>query len=148
VYTKSTAKAVLFSFLFLLILIVFYRQAKTNADIARKRDKRAGKEAGKRLKLARQLLRNRDVGAFYEELLRALLNYVSDKFNISMTNLSKDNVRELLVARGVSEELIQQYMSVLESCEYARFAPGDPVATMDKIYESACNVINNLNKNL
>lgn len=136
------------SFLFLLILIVFYRQAKTNADIARKRDKRAGKEAGKRLKLARQLLRNRDVGAFYEELLRALLNYVSDKFNISMTNLSKDNVRELLVARGVSEELIQQYMSVLESCEYARFAPGDPVVTMDKIYESACNVINNLNKNL
>ena len=65
-----------------------------------------------------------------------------------MTHLSKDNVRELLVARGVSEELIQQYMSVLESCEFARFAPGDPIATMDKIYESASNVINNLNKNL
>lgn len=136
------------SLLFLLILIVFYRQAKANADIARKRDKRAGKEAGKRLKVARKLLKNREVGAFYEELLRALLNYVSDKLNISMTHLSKDNVRELLVARGVSEELIQQYMSVLESCEFARFAPGDPIATMDKIYESASNVINNLNKNL
>jgi hypothetical protein len=53
-----------------------------------------------------------------------------------------------LSARNVDEALIQQYMDVLESCEFARFAPGDPVATMDKIYESATQAINNLNKNL
>ena len=57
-------------------------------------------------------------------------------------------LREALAARGVDESLICQYMDVLESCEFARFAPGDPMATMDKIYESATQAINNLNKNL
>lgn len=134
--------------LFLLLLAVFYRQAKANADIARKRGKRAGKEAAKRLKLARKLLRNHEAGPFYEETLRALLGYAGDKLNIPMTHLAKENVREALAARGVDESLIRQYMDVLESCEFARFAPGDPMATMDKIYESATQAINNLNKNL
>ena len=134
--------------LFLLLLAVFYRQAKANADIARKRGKRAGKEAAKRLKLARKLLKNHEAGPFYEETLRALLGYAGDKLNIPMTHLAKENVREALAARGVDESLIRQYMDVLESCEFARFAPGDPMATMDKIYESATHAINNLNKNL
>lgn len=134
--------------LFLLLLAVFYRQAKANADIARKRGKRAGKEAAKRLKLARKLLKNHEAGPFYEETLRALLGYAGDKLNIPMTHLARENVREALAARGVDESLIRQYMDVLESCEFARFAPGDPMATMDKIYESATQAINNLNKNL
>ena len=134
--------------LFLLLLAVFYRQAKANADIARKRGKRAGKEAAKRLKLARKLLKNHEAGPFYEETLRALLGYAGDKLNIPMTHLAKENVREALAARGVDESLIRQYMDVLESCEFARFAPGDPMATMDKIYEFATQAINNLIKNL
>lgn len=134
--------------LFLLLLAIFYSQAKANADIARKRGKRAGKEATKRLKVARKLLKNHEAGPFYEETLRALLGYAGDKLNIPMTHLAKENVREALAARGVDEALIRQYMDVLESCEFARFAPGDPMATMDKIYESATQAINNLNKNL
>lgn len=134
--------------LFMVLLAIFYRRAKANADIARKRGKRAGKDATKRLKLARKLLKNHEAGPFYEETLRALLGYAGDKLNIPMTHLSKENVREALSARGVEESLIRQYMDVLESCEFARFAPGDPMATMDKIYESATQAINNLNKNL
>ena len=53
-----------------------------------------------------------------------------------------------LTVAACDEKLIEEYMSVLESCEFARFAPGDPQATMDKIYESASQVINDLNKNL
>jgi hypothetical protein len=133
---------------FILILAIFYRQAKANADIARKKGKRAGKEAGKRLKAARKLLKNHEAGPFYEETLRALLGYAGDKLNIPMTHLAKENVYEALAARGVDETLIRQYMDVLESCEFARFAPGDPIATMDKIYESATQAINNLDKSL
>ena len=141
VYIGSTS-------LFLILLAIFYRQAKANADIARKRGKRAGKEAAKRLKLARKLLKNHEAGPFYEETLRALLGYVGDKLNIPMTHLAKENVRDALASRGVDDALIHQYMEVLESCEFARFAPGDPIATMDKIYESATQAINNLNKSL
>lgn len=133
---------------FFAVLAIFHRQAKANADLVRKRGKRAGKEATKRLKVARKLLNEQNAAAFYEEVLRALLGYVANKLNISTTHLTKDNVRESLSTRGVDEKLIEEYMLVLESCEFARFAPGDPQATMDKIYESASQVINDLNKNL
>lgn len=134
--------------MFMIIFAVFRRHAKANADIVRKRGKRAGKEAAKRLKQARKLLKNHDTGAFYEETLRALLGYVADKLNIPTTDLAKENVREALVARGVDEALIQQYVEVLEACEFARFAPGDPQATMDKIYDLSTQAITNLNKSL
>ena len=133
---------------FFIVLAIFHRHAKANADLVRKRGKRAGKEATKRLKVARKLLNEQNAGAFYEEVLRALLGYVANKLNIPTTHLTKDNVRESLSTRGVDEKLIAEYMSVLESCEFARFAPGDPQATMDKIYESASQAINDLNKSL
>lgn len=133
---------------FLVVFIVFYRQIKANADIARRRAGRAGKEAAKRLKQAHKLLRNHQAAQFYEETLRALLGYAGDKLGIPMTHLSKENVREAMTSRGVAEDLIKQYMDVLEDCEFARFAPGDPEATMDKIYDSATQAINNLNKHL
>lgn len=132
--------------MFMITFAVFRRYAKANADIVRKRGKRAGKEAAKRLKQARKLLKNHDIGPFYEETLRALLGYVADKLNIPTTDLAKENVREALVARGVDETLIRQYVEVLEACEFARFAPGDPQATMDKIYDLSTQAITNLNK--
>lgn len=134
--------------LFLIVYAVFYRYAKANADIVGKRGKRAGKEATKRLKLARRLLQKHEAGPFYEETLRALLGYAGDKLNIPMTDLSKENVREALTARGIDEALIQQYIDVMEECEFARFAPGDPQATMDKIYDLSTRAITSLNKNL
>lgn len=131
---------------FALTFAVFHRYAKANADIVRKRGKRAGKEANKRLKQARKLLKNHEAAPFYEETLRALLGYAGDKLNISMADLAKENVREALVARGVDEALIQQYIDVLEACEFARFAPGDPQATMDKIYDLSTRAITSLDK--
>lgn len=131
---------------FALTFAVFHRYAKANADIVRKRGKRAGKEATKRLKQARKLLNSHEAGPFYEETLRALLGYAGDKLNISMADLAKENVREALIARGVDEALIQQYIDVLEACEFARFAPGDPQATMDKIYDLSTRAITSLDK--
>ncbi len=133
---------------FLVILAIFHKYAKANADIVGKRGKRAGKEATKRLKQARRLLKNHEAGPFYEETSRALLGYAGDKLNISMADLTKENVREALDTRGVDGVLIQQYIEVLEACEFARFAPGDPQATMDKIYELSTQAITSLNKNL
>ena len=39
---------------------------------------------------------------FYEEMLKALWGYIGDKLNIPSSNLTKENVREELVKRGVS----------------------------------------------
>ena len=61
-----------------------------------------------------------------------------------MGELSKDNVRGKLTDRNISETLITQFLTTLDDCEFARFAPGDPAATMDKIYASAEEVINKM----
>ncbi len=128
--------------LFLLMVAIFYRQAKANANVAHRRGKKAGKVATKRLKNASKLLQQGDAKAFYEEVTRALWGYVGDKLNLPVTELNKDNVDEKLAERGISEDTIQRFLHVLSDCEFAQYAPGDPSATMDKLYNDATEVIN------
>ena len=134
--------------LFLLMVAVFYRQAKANANVARRRGRKAGKAATKRLKSAAKLLKQGQSKAFYEEVTRALWGYVGDKLSLPVTELNKDNVGEQLTERGVGEESIQRFLRVLGDCEFAQYAPGDPSATMDKLYGEATEVINELDAKL
>ena len=128
--------------LFLLMVAIFYRQAKANANVARRRGKKAGKAASKRLKNASKLLKQGDSKSFYEEVMRALWGYVGDKLNLPVTDLNKDNVDDQLAARGIGEETIQRFLRVLSDCEFAQYAPGDSSETMDRIYAEATEVIN------
>ena len=133
---------------FLLMVAVFYRQAKANANVARQRGKKAGKAAGKRLKSASKLLRQGEANAFYDEVARALWGYVGDKLNLPVADLNKDNVGEQLSRRGVDETLTKRFLDVLSDCEFARYAPGEQSATMDKLYGDAAEVINELDGRL
>lgn len=132
------------SALFLIFLAIFNRQARENANIARQRGKKAGKAATKRLRNASKLLKEHQSGPFYDEVMRALLGYVADKLNLPTSDLTKENVSEKLTARGVDENLVRNFLDVLGECEFARFAPGDPNETMDKIFADASDVINRL----
>ena len=69
--------------------------------------------------------------AFYDEVLKALWGYISDKLNIPVSRLSKDNIEEKLRNHGVNEELIKEFLNALNDCEFARFAPGDENQAMD-----------------
>ena len=130
--------------LFLSFVAIFYRQAKANANVARRRGKKAGKVASKRLKNAAKLLKQGQARAFYEEVTHALWGYVGDKLNLPVTELNKDNVGEQLVKRGVSEEIVERFLHVLSDCEFAQYAPGDPSATMDRLYAEATAVIDQI----
>ena len=134
--------------IFAVLCIVFRRKAAQSADIARQRGRGASKVASRRLKQARKLLKENNATAFYEETMKALWGYVGDKLNIAVSDLNKDNVRERLTNRQMSAELIDAFMRTLDDCEFARFAPGDPAATMDKIYASAEDVINKMDNEL
>lgn len=140
-YLSSYGAAVL---AFLAALGIFFRQARANANVAHRRGKKAGKAAAKRLKSAAKLLRAGQAAPFYDEVMRALWGYVGDKLNLPVTQLNKDNVGEELAHRGVSDEVAQNFLRVLGDCEFARFAPGDPGATMDKLFADATDVINQL----
>ena len=134
--------------LFGVLLYLFRRRAVANADLVGRRGRGASKVATKRLKTARRLLSENNATAFYEETMKALWGYVGDKLNIPVSELSRDNVQEKLTARQLSNDLIDQFLHALDDCEFARFAPGDPSDTMDKIYASAEEVINKMESEL
>ena len=134
----------LFMFAFVALLGMFYRKARENANIAGRRRKRAGKAAAKRLKVASKLLKAHDATAFYDETLRALVGYAADKLSLPTAELSKERISEEMMKRGMDDSLVTRFIKVMDDCEFARFAPGNPEETMEKIYSEASDVINEM----
>ena len=102
----------------------------------------------KRMKLAGKLLAENKKGEFYDEVLKAMWGYISDKLNIPVSQLSKDNIEYELTKYGVNEELIKEFIDALNQCEFARYAPGDENAAMDKVYSSAVDVISKMENSI
>ena len=129
---------------FIVFFIIYRKQIAANANVAKVRTKKANKVAVKRLKLAGKLLADNKKDAFYDEVLKALWGYVSDKLSIPMSRLSKDNIEEELRNYGVDDALIAEFLKVLDNCEFARFAPADANQGMDKIYAEALDIISKM----
>lgn len=87
------------------------------------RGKRANKVAVQRFRAAAGYMKEENRHAFYEEMLRALWGYMSDKFNIPVANLTKENVREELHKRGVAPELSQRFSEIISRCDEAQYSP-------------------------
>lgn len=133
---------------FIIFFIMYRKQAVENANVAKMRTKKANKVATKRMKLAGKLLAENKKEAFYDEVLKALWGYISDKLNIPVSRLSKDNVEEKLRNHGVGEELIKDFLNALNECEFARFAPGDENQAMDKVYSSSIEVMSKMENSI
>lgn len=133
---------------FIIFFIIYRKQAVENANVAKMRTKKANKVATKRMKLAGKLLAENKKEAFYDEVLKALWGYISDKLNIPISRLSKDNIEEKLRNHGVSEELIKSFLDALNECEFARFAPGDESQAMDKVYSSSIEVMSKMENSI
>lgn len=134
--------------LFIIVLVLGRKQMKAHANVALSRGKKANKVARKRMKTAKKLLDTHDTGKFYDEVLRALWGYVGDKFNMSQESLNKENIEQSLTSRNVPAEQIQQFMKVLNDCEFARYAPGDVNENMENVYNSAISAISKMEDNL
>lgn len=127
--------------LFAIFFVIYRKQIKENADLARVRNKKANKIAVKRLKSAGKLMAEGKKEEFYEEVLRALWGYLSDKLNISKAELTKDNVEAELAKYGVDEVLIKDFIEILNTCEFARYAPSQAPDAMDKLYGQTVDAI-------
>lgn len=134
--------------LFIAFLAINRKQAMENANVAKVRTKKANKVATKRMKNAGKLLSEKKSEAFYDEVLKALWGYISDKLSMPVSQLSKDNIEEELQKHQVSEELIKEFINNLNECEFARYAPGNQDEKMDKIYSSAIDVISKMENSI
>lgn len=130
--------------LFITLAVLYRKQIKENANIALVKNKRANKQAKKRLKQAETYLKNGESEAFYEEVMKALWGYIGDKLNIPTSQLNKENIEQELENRSVSEEAIRSFMDILSTCEFARFAKSDSQHSMDELYNQAADVIGKL----
>ncbi len=129
-------------------IIMYRKKMAENANITKLRTKKANKVAVKRLKNAKKLLAEKKSTEFYDEILKTLWGYVGDKLSISVSQLSKDNIAARLADRGVDETLIKEFETVLGESEFARYAPGNPGETMDKVYSMAIDVISKLENSI
>ena len=134
--------------LFIAFMVIYRKQAMENANVAKVRTKKANKVATKRMKNAGKLLAEKKSEAFYDEVMKALWGYISDKLSIPVSQLSKDNIEEELQKHQVADELIKEFINNLNDCEFARYAPGNQDEKMDKIYSSAIDVISKMENSI
>lgn len=133
--------------LFVIGAILNRRRIKANADLVRVKNKVANKMAKKRMKAAARAMKVHNTELFYDEVLKAMWGYVSYKLNIDKAELNRDNINEILQRKSVDNGLIQEFIGVLDTCEFARYAPaGNPDQEMDKVYTDGIAVITKLDK--
>ncbi|MCL3781251.1 protein BatD [Prolixibacteraceae bacterium JC049] len=131
-----------------IVYFVNQKRIKDNANVALVKNKRASKLARKHLKQAASFQKANKQEEFYDAVLKAFWGYLADKLNIEVANLNKSTAVTNLTAHRVDEELVKEFIDIVETCEFARFAPSAANANMDEIYSKAGQVMNKIDKQI
>ena len=126
----------------LLVIGFFFRKREySDGDLLLMRRKKANKIALRRMATAKKLLQLNNENAFYNEVIRALWEYLSDKLLIPPSELSKENIADKLQQRGVAENKIEELKTTLATCEQALFSPIGKENAMKETYSKAIELI-------
>lgn len=120
--------------------VTISRRRRENKNTALVRGKRANKVAVQRFRTAEKFMKAENRHSFYEEMLKALWGYISDKFNIPVADLTKDNVREELRKRGVSEDAVERFIEVISKCDEAQYSP-IAGSSMNDVYGEGIEIV-------
>lgn len=139
--------AALLVVLLVVAILVYGRQVRLNADVAGRRNARASKVARKRLREAEGFMKSRQPEKFYEAMLKAMWGYLGDKLSMPVSQLTRQNIFETLMERGVAEDAANRVLGVLDQCEMARYTPdSSSEASVEAVYNEATSSINELEK--
>ena len=139
---------VLISVMAVVCWFVFRTYAARKADVAGTKTRKATKMALKRLHLAGTFLKQNLYTAFYEELHKALLGFISDKLNIPVAELSRERISEAMKNGNVDDSHINAFLEILDACEFARYSPSADNEAMAAHYEAAVDVISSIDSNM
>ena len=112
------------------------------------KNRKANKLSKKRLKIAAKNMKLGKQEEFYDEVLKAIWGYLSDKLAIPVAELSKDNIIDILTKNGVDETGIKQLTELLDSCEFARYAPSAVSGSMGDVYREVGVLISKLDQKI
>jgi len=121
------------------------KKQERDLDVVGNKRRKADRLAKKYLSQAKKELGKKE--AFYIVLEKALHNYLKAKLHIETTDISKEKIAEILKGRSVNEEVINEFIKVLDNCDYARYTPSTDVM-MKQEFDKAREVIANLDKEL
>jgi hypothetical protein len=129
--------------LFIVAYVALRKRIRENNNAVAHRMKHADKVAVQRLRVAQRYMTEDNKRAFYEEMLRAMWGYISDKFNIPVSNLTKETIREELYRRNVTASVGEQFCEIISRSEEAQYAPST-TESMDVVYADAVEVISKI----
>ncbi len=140
----------IFPLIILLIIYLIYRKKlHENANQHLMKNKKANKMAHKRLKQASLYMKENNHEAFYEEVLKAIYTYLSDKLYLPVSELTKEKVVELIEINGANSSVKDQLLEILDTCEFARYSPSSGNSEeMDKLYKKALDTIGTLDNQI
>lgn len=127
---------------------VFRGVASRRADVVGSRTRKATKKALKRLRLAESYLEKNSYSEFYEELHKSMVGFISDKLNMPVTELNKENISARLSDGGVSDETIAAFVGLIDGCEFARYSPSGSSDDMKENYDKAVSLISEIDSNM
>jgi len=130
----------------LLLIIWIVSVQKKRADHAGMQQRLAGKVSKKRLRKAQQALKDNNREAFLNELLKAIWGYLGDKLNIDPSGYNRDLIEEYFNHHQGNTEIKNQLMTLLDECEYIRYAPTRESAAMDKLLHQSEEILGKLGK--
>jgi len=134
--------------IFLIIVIIYRKKIKENANVQLVRTKKANKVAKKRLKKAKEYLKQNKSEDFYKAVLNAIMGYLSDKLNIPLADLNREKAVETLKDKNVKQETIDELIKILDTCEFAQYAPSSTKETISDVYSKAAQLMGQFEKQI
>ena len=133
-------------FLLIPCLILFRRRKEAlDADFIGNRIKKSNALAKKYLSEAKKQINNKE--PFYIALEKAMHNFLKAKLNIETSEMSKDKISQLLLNKNCNQLIVNDFITLTESCELARYAPSS-TGTIQNDYEKAVEIISELEKQI
>lgn len=123
--------------LFLAFLFLRREHIRRNSDLALVRKRTANRIAQKQLVQAEKSMKVNDKENFFVNVLSALYSYAGNKMNIPVAELSKEKVVELLKEKNVPEDVMNEFVKLIDECEFARYAPGLQSGNLQDVYSRA-----------
>ncbi len=123
-YSTTFFFIILITVIFAVLAIFLLKvQSHRKADVVGTKTRKASKVALRRLKSAKKQLDLSNRGQFFEETLKALWGFVGDRYSIEMAELTKQRIAEEFKRRGVDDSHSIEFISLVEECEMAQYAP-------------------------
>jgi hypothetical protein len=135
-------------FIFIAIIIFHRKKIRDKADISLVRTRRASRMVRRRLKNAGRFLKDNNHQQFFEEILKAQWDYLSDKLLIPVSELNREKARAALLERKVPEKDTDRLIEIINDCEFARYAPPSQATGMNRIYEDTIQIITSVEQKI